>query len=86
MKKLKNVWNVILKVLTNVRTHTEKLLVPKIEFSPFSTFSHKNRKGLEDGGKTFSDHMMKLKVVEHQKLKALTYVRTHVEELLVSKI
>ena len=46
MKKLKNVWNVILKVLTNVRTHTEKLLVPKIEFSPFSTFSHKNRKGL----------------------------------------
>ena len=30
--------------------------------------------------------MMKLKVVEHQKLKVLTYVTTHVEELLVSKI
>ena len=33
--KLKNVWNVILKVLTHVRTHPEELLVPKIWFSLF---------------------------------------------------
>ena len=35
MMKLKNVWNVILKVLTHVRTHPEELLVPKIWFCVF---------------------------------------------------
>ena len=35
MTKLKNVWNVILKVLTYVRTHPEELLVQKISFSCF---------------------------------------------------
>ena len=33
--KLKNVWDVILKVLTHVRTHPEELLVPVIWFSLF---------------------------------------------------
>ena len=35
MTKLKNVWNVILKVLTCVRTHPEELLVPKISIFVF---------------------------------------------------
>ena len=30
--------------------------------------------------------MIKLKIVDNKKLKVLTYVRTHPEELLVSKI
>ena len=75
MIKIKNMGNVVLKVLTDVRTHPEELLAQK-----------KLKMWYPQVKNAFFDDMIKMKNLGNGVLKVPTGVRIHPEELPFSKI